>query len=169
MEPDFSRRSNDGQYISIELWGRDHWSMLAYFETVQVERGFFRVEFNARMRQKRHHLRVMPGRRGDYDGIPMRPEHGSRLNNGTYIENHDDWDCVQDFANAGLLKQSPEKVDVNERLTLSDRGHEFCAALRRHKASGGSFSSFRCVQLGAYPRRIVTAFGSPIVDNDSGG
>jgi hypothetical protein len=38
-------RADDG-YIDIHLWGKDHWSTLAYIETVMVECGGSFGDFN---------------------------------------------------------------------------------------------------------------------------
>jgi hypothetical protein len=42
-----------GFYIPINEWGRDHWSMLAYFESIEVDHGQFKILFDPRMRQNR--------------------------------------------------------------------------------------------------------------------
>ncbi len=119
--------------------------MLAYFETVQVENAGVEVKFDARIRQNRRHFRVMPKTHsGNMTyGIPMDRDYGSRLNDGTFIPNHDDWNCVQDFANEGLLAESPEQIDTLSVLHLSDKGHDLCNRLREHKSKGGNFSDFQ--------------------------
>lgn len=87
----------------------------------------------------------MPGPK-KHVGIPMDPIHGSRLSDGTYIPNHDDWNCVQDFAAAGLLKCTSEKISPGKLLHLSPKGTEIVEKLHAHKAEGGSFTTFTTVK-----------------------
>jgi hypothetical protein len=73
-------------YISPELWGADHWSTLAYIETVDCNG--FQIGLDARMRSNRRNFRVMteqcpsPKRIGANPGmaIVMSPEHATRFN-----------------------------------------------------------------------------------------
>ncbi|AXQ69283.1 hypothetical protein HOU02_gp442 [Caulobacter phage CcrBL9] len=148
----------DDGYVPITLFGKDHWSMLAYAEVVMVDCQGFQVGYDARMRQGRQHFRVMheqcrrPRRvNGGHDGAVMKPEFGSRLNNGTFIENHDDWHCVQDMVHAGLMGVRRrdlilpliEEMEPGEVLHLTPLGQEVAGRLRAHKAAGGNFSGFR--------------------------
>jgi hypothetical protein len=137
---------SENDFVPPELWGRDHYSTLAYVEARLVE-GCYTVSFDPRMRQNRRHFRVLPGRKGQ--GVPMSPEHGSRLADGTYLPWHDDWCCVQDMLQAGLFEGDPDDWDAGMTLKLSDKGHAAAAALRKHKAEGGSFSNCGPVVLGA--------------------
>jgi hypothetical protein len=139
-------------FIPIHLWGKDHWSTLAYLETHDVDRGGFKVQFDPRMRQNRRNFRIMPKSRQSQQemgiGVVMHPEYGSRLNNGKYAKNHDDWNCVQDFAEAGFLRIgentiTAEEVQPNEVLHLTDLGRSCALRLREHKAKGGTFSNFK--------------------------
>lgn len=148
----------DDGYVPMNLFGKDHWSTLAYAEIEAVECGGFQVGFDARMRQGRQHFRVMyeecrrPKRiNGGHRGIVMRPEHGSRLNDGSFVENHDDWHCIQDMVAAGLMGVKKrglimplvEEMEPGVVLHLTPLGHAIVASLRRHKAEGGNFAEFR--------------------------
>jgi len=86
MPNSINTQFKDTDYIPMVLWGRDHWSTLAYLETKLVE-GEDKVDFDPRMRQKRRSFRVLSEktRLGTSNGEVMRPEHGSRLNNKTYL------------------------------------------------------------------------------------
>jgi hypothetical protein len=130
----------ENEFVPLELWGRDHYSTLAYVETQLVEGGYA-VQFDKRMRQNRRHFRVLPGRKTE--AVPMSPEHGSRLADGTYLPWHDDWCCVQDMLRLGLFEGEPDDWDAGMTLKLTDKGHAVAAALRKHKAQGGSFSDFK--------------------------
>lgn len=136
-------------YVPIDKWGKDHWSTLAYIETVMVESAGFQVGFDGRMRQKRRHFRIMqeecprPKRpRRCNQGIPMSPEQGSRLNDGTSIEGHDDWDCVQDMAVEGLFTVDVDDIQPGVILKFSEKGWDLIHKLREHKGQGKNFASF---------------------------
>ncbi len=46
-----------GAPVPVELWSKDHWSTLAYIETVMVEHGGrFEVGWDPRMRQNRRNF-----------------------------------------------------------------------------------------------------------------
>jgi len=144
---------NSDEYIPMAKWGKDHWSILAYLETVEVECGGFQVGFDGRMRQGRRNFRVMPQecpkpKRFDkcprlQDAEPMEHEHGTRLNDGTVVEGHDDWCCIQDMAMDGLFTTKLISVEPGKILHLSKIGWNIVNALRKHKAEGGSFASFQ--------------------------
>jgi hypothetical protein len=83
--------------IPEEKFGRDHWSMLAYLETVAVDSAGFQVGLDAYMRHTRRHHRVMSqecpqpkrAKRQHVDWvISMEPEHGTRLKDGTVLGDH---------------------------------------------------------------------------------
>lgn len=126
------------QLIPMSNWGKDHWSTLAFIETVMVENGFFPFKGDARMRSNRRHFRLMPS---DF-GIVMPREQGSRLKDGTNAENHDDWCCIQDMAAEGLLDKPQEDLDVGVRVKFSDKGMRIAQQLRTHKMNKGSFGNF---------------------------
>lgn len=144
--------ANDG-YIEMASWGKDHWSTFAYVETVVVECAGFQVGADPRMKANRRNFRVMhaqfprPRRARQnnvaFNGMAMRPEHATRLADGTAVENHDDWCCLQDMCAAGLFTASPEDVEPGAVLHLSKEGAALAASLREHKAAGGTFSTFR--------------------------
>lgn len=137
-------------YIPIEQWSKDHWSTLAYVESVMVDCAGFQVGADPRMKSNRRHFRVMAAecpnpRRAQASkslAMPMRPEHATRLKDGTQIAGHDDWMCVQDMAAAGLFTAGPDDVQPGERLHLSALGVMVSSELRAHKASGGTFATF---------------------------
>ena len=65
----------------------------------------------------------------------------TRLNNGTVVEGHDDWCCVQDMEAAGIV--SGEPLEPGAVLHLSEAGTALVAELRKHKADGGTFANFK--------------------------
>lgn len=159
--------------VPMDLWSKDHWSTLAYLETVMVEHeGRFQVGWDPRMRQNRRHFRVMweqcptPLRTkadssrdsadssrdsGPIRGVVMENAHATRLSDGSHVSKHDDWACVQDMAEAGLFLAADSvtplamaDVEPGVILRLSERGAALCDALRAHKRKpGGRFATFR--------------------------
>lgn len=138
------------EYIPIELWGKDHWSTLAYLETCAVDyRGLVdnrRMRCNPRLHRKFAHF--------DYLGVIVD---GSRYPTRTKtgeIQRHDDWSCLEDLVAAGLIKaywrvRYPEQIagGAQAKIELTALGLKIAADLRAHKARGGSFASFSVAAL----------------------
>jgi sulfate adenylyltransferase subunit 1 (EFTu-like GTPase family) len=137
--------------IPMNLWGKDHWTTLAYIETVMVDCGGFQIGRDARMKSNRRNFRVMaedcpkPKRVGGNAGmaIVMKLEHSTKLNDGSVIDNHDDWCCIQDMAEAGLLTLHQHEIEPGVVIHFSELGRDVANKLREHKASGGNFAAFR--------------------------
>lgn len=145
---DFSENTEISRddYVHPSLWFKDHWSTLAFAETQMVDFGF-RVKFEPRMRQKRRTFRVLleqltGGQNNIVNGMPMSPEYGTRLNNGTYLPWHDDWDCLADMAKYGLFERGEEALEPGRKVKLTKLGREIVNRLREHKQNGGSFGNF---------------------------
>lgn len=140
--------------VPIELWGKDHWSTLAYLETRCVDHGGIIHLPQMRCDNARHpmlaHVRNL--------GPSKCP---TRLADGVDLENHDDWDCVFDMIEVGLLKMtgiprnilviippgkrgpiSPSLQSPKPVVKLTDYGLEVSGKLRAHKAKGGNFAGF---------------------------
>lgn len=127
-------------HISIDRWGSDHWSTLAYLETRIVDhRGVPHLD----------HMRV------DMDIHPQFDNQGSRfdskkrcptrLNDGTTVEKHDDWSCAEDMEREGLLEWNG--TGINPVFSLTEKGWQIAMALRRHRASGGQYKDFRASKV----------------------
>lgn len=137
----------ESEHVPPTAWGKDHWSTLAYVETVIVDCASFECGADPRMRSNRRNFRVM----NEQNPRPLRavqnrgwsevmlPEHTSRLKLGAETVNHDDWCCLQDMVAAGLFEGD---VEPGVHLKLTPVGVAVCAALRRHKQDGGTFSNF---------------------------
>ena len=133
--------------IPITHFGRGHWSTLAYAETVMVECGGFQVGFDGHMRQCRRNFRVMseecprPTRlRSCGIGIPMDTAHSTILADGSVVEGHDDWHCIQDMVETGILSGECQPGEI---LQLTDLGKSLVEQLRDHKRKGGAYGNFR--------------------------
>lgn len=134
----------DGKPIPLSRWGKDHWTTLLYVETRCVDhKGLPQAE----------HMRSEPGRprRGHFkivDGEErMRPSSESRarryptrLNDGTEVFGHDDWDCASEMESAGLLLW--EGTSMAPVFKLTDLGWQIVGELRRWRAEGKSSASF---------------------------
>ncbi len=141
-------------YVPVDNFGKDHWTTLAYAETVMVDCGGFQVGCDARMRQGRRHYRVMremcmnPKRISGRSSAAtvMDLKYSTVLKDGTMVQGHDDWHCVQDMANAGWLHvdgyASADAVEPGAILHLTALGRTVADQLRAHKAAGGTFASF---------------------------
>lgn len=133
--------------IPMGQWGKDHWSTLGYVEAVSVENAGFQVGQDPRMKTNRRHSRVLqacprPRRTAGFTlGVVMAPEHATRLKDGSQVDGHDDWACLQDFVGEGLFEYGSE-VEPKKTLRLSERGLALTAALRAHKANGGAYATF---------------------------
>lgn len=121
--------------IPTEKWGKDHWSCFAYIEHRVVDHLGI-----PDLRHMRSNPDIHPGLAN-----PLPTSNGkkypTRLNDGTKVEEHDDWSCVEDMEAAGLLTW--EGTGINPMFVLTDEGHRVAAALRKHKADGGQFNAFR--------------------------
>lgn len=143
--------------IPVEKFGRDHWSLLGYIESVCVEMKGFQVGFDPCMRQFKHsviglrlalhcpwpkRVRKASPQLEPYDDA-IETKYGTRLGDGTRLNGHDDWDCVHDMMAAGFFTTTDfEKIDGGEVLHLSLLGTEMANQLRYHKSNGGSFANF---------------------------
>lgn len=131
--------------ISVEQFGKDHWSLLAYVETRCVD---YKGELD------REHLRcnekirpMLKGYRTAGPGMGWKPEYGTRLkgyfedrtNKALKLEDHDDWDCLDDLEDAGYIEILSL---VNGWVTLTKLGSEVSSKLRLHKAQGKMFADF---------------------------
>lgn len=119
-------------------FSKDHWSLLAYVETRAVDH---------RNRLDHEHMRTNIGthpflRNDAYQkSRPKRWEssHSTRLRGNKTIDGHDDWDCLDDLDDAGLV----EIISlVNGFVRMTDYGLAISAQLRKHKANGGKYRDF---------------------------
>jgi len=127
--------------VPVELWGKDHWSTLAYIETCCVDGKGKVVNDRMRTDQDRHpalvgHRVAMLSTSSLYDDTT----YPTRLKGEQSLEDHDDWDCATDMEAAGLLKW--EGTGMHPIFVLTEMGIQLCAQLRKHKATGGYFANF---------------------------
>lgn len=113
-----------GQPVPMHLWGKDHWSTFGYIETRLVD---------YKGTVDRNHMR------GDACGHDAG--YPTRLIGEAELPDHSDYDCLFDAETAGLLiLHGTGLYPVAKNLTK--KGALVAAALRAHKAEGGSFGNF---------------------------
>lgn len=141
--------------VPMEQFGKDHWSLLGYIETVCVDGngdGCGKVNHD-RMRTNPEHNLDLGYRRTMFSGGANRwkDEYSTRLKSFPWksedeeekarhrASGHDDWDCLEDLEQAGLAELISY---VNGFVRITDAGLEMAARIRVHKAKGGYFSNF---------------------------
>ncbi len=141
-------------FIQVERFGEDHWSTLAYVETVCVDRGGIiqpeKMRCNARRHRTFAHSLCFVSTK----------EYPTRLRDGE-LPKHDDWDCLQDLAEAGFLVIAEDdvvpskRINVNPsfnyssafpgltcRVEMTSKGFGMAMQLRQHRANGGKWRDF---------------------------
>lgn len=118
--------------ISIYEFGRDHWSLFAYVETRVVDHGGTIDKRHLRCIHVRHPHQAHRG--GDASA------YATRLRGDRKLENHDDWDCLDDLEAAGLVEAVG--TGLYPAYLLTDFGREVAGKLRAHKGRGGQFREF---------------------------
>lgn len=108
--------------IPMSRWGGDHWSTLLYLETCAVDH-----QGSVRLTALRGHRERRPA------------QYPTRLNDGTEVANHDDFDCMDDMVAEGLI----ELVRGHFEVRLTDLGWQVVSALRQHRAEGLLDKNFR--------------------------
>lgn len=126
--------------VPVEKFGKDHWSAFGYIEC--------RIVDNEGI-PDRNHLRCDPdrhpglgGSRIDYTSSQGKKKYPTRLaGDNEFLPDHDDWDCLYDLEAVGLLNDIG--TGVNPVFRLTELGHTVAAALRKHKAEGKMFATFK--------------------------
>ena len=128
--------------ITIEKFGKDHWSLFAYIETRTVDYGGI---------LDKSHLRIKNDMVRNSTPYPIntswKPEYGTRLkgyfdkkDKKLQLPEHDDLDCFDDLEEAGLIENMG--TGFNPAAKLTKFGISVASKLRNHKANGGYFSNF---------------------------
>ena len=137
--------------IPMQDFGKDHYSLLAYVETLCVDSSKGGVgeidKRRVRCNPRRHPLHNVNANMGV---TGWKPDWGTRLsgfwtnadltNPKRQIGFHDDWDCLDDLDAAGLLEVLSE---ANGYVKLTDKGLTVAGLLRAWKAKGGMFETFQ--------------------------
>lgn len=122
----------------IEKWGKDHWSLLAYINTLTKGR----MDNNrVRTNPKAHPLMVggMVARIIDKDFKSKPYAYPTRLKDGETIPEHDDWDCLDDLDAHGFVNI----ISLANCVALvTPKGAKAAQALQAHGLLGGKYSTF---------------------------
>ena len=145
------------QSIPPHAWGRDHLTTLLYIEARVVDHNGGIANQHMRCDFNRHPL-FAHGRQPDGRTYP------TRLDDGRLVKHHDDYDCLLDLADFGLVRivapgdeslwrvpfgaGGPKRtIDISSPsavcVELTGAGWEIAAALRKHRGSGAPLSTFR--------------------------
>lgn len=138
-------------HVPVEKWGKDHWSLLAYVETLCVDsskKGIGEIDKRrVRCNENRHTLHAV-----NYPTCKWQSSYGTRLQGywakdgrtvpAKLMKDHDDWDCLSDLDAAGMVEVISE---ANGFVKLTQRGSTVAGALRAYKAQGGVFADFKWV------------------------
>lgn len=106
-----------GPRISLNLWGKDHYSTLAYLESRAVDNGGVIQNAHMRTSSKRHPLFVARGPLGP----PTDGGHYPTSYKDGEMNEHDDWDCLDDMVRAGLIAVKPANAELWE-VPVGSRG-----------------------------------------------
>lgn len=129
-----------GEYIPVEAWGKDHWSTLAYLETRCVDH-----DGKINNKQMRCNSRLHRGFAHSAEGS----DYPTRLKDGSRVERHDDWSCLEDMIAAGIFDawhgiayHHIQLGHMAAKVKLTTLGAALAGQLRSHKATGGNFANF---------------------------
>ena len=70
----------------------------------------------------------------------MDTAYSTILADGSVVEGHDDWHCIQDMVENGILSG---ECQPGETLQLTDLGKSLVDQLRDHKRKNGTYGNFR--------------------------
>lgn len=136
-----------GSSLPPAVWGKDHFSTLAYLETCAVDHSG--SVSNARLRcDERLHPAVV-------DRLPVEArDYPTILRGGKLQAGHDDWSCIEDFVAAGLLMAyyldrnvaqemySGARITRQVRVSFTHAGIRLAHSLRAWKMLGGTYATF---------------------------
>jgi hypothetical protein len=129
--------------VKTEQFGKDHWSLLAYAEACCVDAKGALDGSRMRCNEKTHPLlaRNVLAWREDWGTklLGYSKEEDLEKKAALHLKGHDDWDCLDDLADAGFV----EIISlVNGRVEMTDLGKKVSARLRHYKMTGGMYASF---------------------------
>jgi len=118
-------------YVPINMWGRDHWTTIVYVESRAVD-------FHGKLDNR--HMRTDKDLHPQFAHHSTDKKYPTRLSRDRIQENHDDWSCLDDAREEGLLHIL---YDGGTAIGyLSDLGWFIVGKLRRYKAENVQESSY---------------------------
>lgn len=126
-------KKEEQEIIPHNLFGVYHWMMLLRVEGwVVMNNGEIEAE-----RMRTNFNRRPPAPKGkQWDKLI----HSTRTNKGTLIDDHDDWDCLNDLVALGLVN-----IDIwkNKKIvSLTETGFQVYVRLRRYRQNGEDLNKF---------------------------
>lgn len=116
-----------GKHVPLSQFGKDHWSTLLYIESRIVDADCTVDNDKMRCDFERHrHLAGPVQARGNLDGR----KYPTTLADGSKLESHDDWDCVEDLVAVGAVVWGG--TGIRPVFGLTDFGWGLVGQLRRH-------------------------------------
>ncbi|KKN40772.1 hypothetical protein LCGC14_0729880 [marine sediment metagenome] len=131
------------EHIPMSKWGKDHWSTLAYLETLAVDNSGFAKPNNPRMRTNEIRHPHLVGNIGYISSALGGSKYPTRLKDGE-VKGHDDWDCVDDAIEETLVEDIG--TGLNRLYKFTKLGKKAMAKLRQFKMDGGNFGDFEFVK-----------------------
>lgn len=113
--------------VPMHLWGKDHWSTLAY--VAHVATGAREIDKDKMRTNEDRHPHGVGFRQRAFASGPSK-EYPTRLRGGTELLDHDDWDCLEDAVAAGLLTWGTWTVPW---VVLTDTGLEAFSQILAHE------------------------------------
>jgi hypothetical protein len=136
--------------VDIQDFGRDHWSLLLYIQHICLnssvkspEGRIAEIDFNKlRINPFTNPLQSGNGRRRLDNSWKI--EYGTRLKTSDSgeprrLKDHDDWDCLNDFENSGIVEIIST---VNGFVRLTEKGIDLANKLVKHIILCGATSDF---------------------------
>jgi hypothetical protein len=138
--------------IPVEKFGKDHWSLLAYVETLCVDGKSGVGTIDGRKMRCNGNIHPMQMQnfntswkmnygtrlKGFFES-PFKSDCAKAIEAGEQVLDHDDWHCLDDLEAAGLVEILPV---ANGFIKMTDKGNKIAARLRKHKSKGGMFANF---------------------------
>ena len=141
-QPKTADENNGEPGIEMSRWGKDHWSVFAYIESLCVDYP------DGIARPDRRRMQTNPARHPGLVGVMTvgtvldATEYGIRLAGGKELPGayYDEWDCIDDLEWYGLVRSMGTGINPEYRMT--EKGMCMAAQLRTHKANGGQYANF---------------------------
>ena len=122
--------------VGIKQFGKDHWSTFVYIETRCVDHKGIIENDKMRTDIDRH---LFKAGNTNFE-FSQNIKYPTILKGGIELQDHDDWDCVDDLIITGLLKNKGTKMTPVFEIT--DLGWEIVKQLRRHRSNGNTWDTF---------------------------
>lgn len=137
--------------ISVDNWGKDHWSLLIFFETQVVDN---KKQIDVQR------IRINEKKRGFTNGnisSSWKDSYGTIQKDGSIAAEHDDIDVMNELEAEGLCVNN--FTEMNPIIELTEKGFAVVADIRKHKARGGNVKTFLYQELkyNDYSTKVVTS------------